>query len=302
MALWGPTQEAQPAVDGEREGVANGSGGSEKDAVLAAVPATGESSAAPAAADNDNDQPVSPIEKMRLAASIRKSNLAGEDPTWEAAIMNSVLLSKLPAAELKYLKGALKQQHCAAGEVLYVQDDVATQCFIVQSGKFAAVQTLGSRGTRRLREYTTAALFGTHEMLHMVRRSCSVECTSAGVVWVINKRIFDSKLKVCPTAQKALLEHVMAVPLFSQLSPPMFQQLARCAVELKFAPGELLCRLGDKAQSIFILIKGSCVHSRWVEGMWSGGGEGDAGKLRRHRWQGQKVRGTGCRHGLSTED
>lgn len=68
----------------------------------------------------------------------RRKSLSGEDPVWVSAVMNNILLCKLPIAELKYVKSALKVVNVAGGEIVYKQDDAANDAYIVKFGKFIA--------------------------------------------------------------------------------------------------------------------------------------------------------------------
>lgn len=182
----------------------------------------------------------------------RRKSLAGEDPVWAQAAMQSVLLRKLAAAELKYVRGSLKERSVESGETLYSQEDEATDFYIVRLGRFVASERLTSgTGTRPLREYGRAATFGSSELLYSVPRQTTVTCIESGSLWVVNRRVFDTKLKIPPPpsdplVQKALLEKVAAIPLIAEagLSSSQVQQLARAAVEQDFEPGELLCAKG----------------------------------------------------------
>lgn len=59
--------------------------------------------------------------------------------------------------------------------------------------------------------YESSHSFGSFELLYSgVPRVCTVTCIEAGSLWVINRRVFDAKLKSLPAAanlleQKALL-------------------------------------------------------------------------------------------------
>ena len=183
---------------------------------------SGDSRSTSPCAGSRNSSPVD-----RRSNGARKKSLMYADPIWARAVMDNPLLRSLGPAEEKYVKGAVKLLPVGAGEIVYNQEDIASEAYVVQSGVFEAVETTPTRGMRPLRELHESASFGMHEMLHGVLRECSVRCTEAGAVWVINKRVFDSKLKVCPTPPKALLERIKDMSIFDSLPPSQYPQLCR---------------------------------------------------------------------------
>ena len=197
----------------------------------------------------------------------RKKSLAAQDPIWAAAVMQSVLLKKLGGAELKYIKSALKTVTFSAGDTVYRQDEHPDEAYVVKAGQFVARERTPGGDERMLRIYREAASFGSFELLYTgQQRSCTVTCVEPGTLWVISRRVFDAKLKAPPAAanpleQKALLGKVRDVPLFSEagLTAAHLTQLARAAIDMKVAPGERLCSKGDEADTLFVVVDGSCV-------------------------------------------
>lgn len=183
--------------------------------------------------DSRDSRSMSPSAGSRNSSPVdrrpnsRRKGLMLADPIWARAVMDNPLLRSLGPAEIKYVKVALRLLPVNAGETVYNQEDIASEAYIVQSGVFEAVETTHTGGLRSLRELHESASFGMHEMLYGLLRECTVRCTEAGAVWLINKRVFDSKLKVCPTPSKALLEHIKGMSIFDSLPPSQYPQLCR---------------------------------------------------------------------------
>jgi len=199
--------------------------------------------------------------------------LDDNDHTWRMAVCNSVLMRELSPDELAFLKSSLGWRAMVADQTLYKQNAADDQQFyIVKSGLFVASERLPSGVTRVLREYTAGEHFGSLELLYgmdgmRTPRTCTMTCVEAGDLWVVDRRLFDAKLKKPPASPldtrelETLLAKVSDVPLFrdAQLTPVQLQQLVRATVETEYEPGEALCTKGEGAYSIFAVVEGACV-------------------------------------------
>ena len=247
----------------------DGSGDIDKDEFRVAVKALGFS-----AADDEIDEIFKEVdiagsgaieeeevaEMLKVSAEETKVLKDTSDSAWSEALKRSILLKHLGKAELKYVKQSLKSIGHAAAQPVYAQGDQPEAMYIITRGAYLLTRTT-RQGERKLRMLAPGDSFGSHELLFNETRAESVTCVEPGDVWVLNKRIFLEKLRISAPPKKALLEHVKAIPLFSQAEMPAAQQtqLCRAAIEVKFEAGTSICKQDEPARHIYAVIAGSCI-------------------------------------------
>ena len=227
MELWGPTGETAPAW----------------------VPAL---VGAPAAAE-----PPAAAEK-----TTKKAKVASGDEIWKVAAMNCVLLRRLPASELKYVKSAAKTIKLIAGASLYKEGDACDSFYVVQSGHYVASRAMEGSAVRYLREYVAGDTIGSHELFFSLPRESTLTAIEGGSLWVIGKRIFDSKLRIAPAVKPAMLDYLRTVPLFAGMTTEFLVALARAAVELHVEAGKSICIEGDAARDVYAIKAGELATSK----------------------------------------
>ena len=182
---------------------------------------------------------------------------------WLEAVRTSVLLRHLAPNDIRSLRTSCKVSKVRAQMSMYRQGAFADCFYVVQSGRFRA--TIGT-GDVSAREYGQCQTFGSHEILFPQPRTASITCVEGGAVWVIEKRVFQSKLAGETIASglpaPELVEFVRGVSLFNDLDDEHIAQLSRAANEETIAPEQLICSQGDQATTIYVVKSGSVVTSQ----------------------------------------
>lgn len=212
---------------------------------MEALAAVGEE---PAVDDEEAAPAVAPAEAAESPSGGVAKKAKTADEVWTQAVKGSVLLKKLSSSELKYVKTAAKAVKYVAGAIVYTEEATPDNYYVVQSGRYHADRETAA-GTRLLREYSAGDSFGSHELLFSTPRAAKITCMVGGSLWVISKRVFDSKLRIPPAIKPATLELIKTLPLFEGLGAEQLAALARAAVEVSVEGGQTVCAEGDAVRA-----------------------------------------------------
>jgi len=164
-----------------------------------------------------------------------------------------VLLSKLDKEGVNYVFRSTKLHPTAAGEILYTQGENALDVYVAQSGRYQAT-VLSADGVtpQLLREFGPGDGFGSFELLRSdMKRQTTLTVLEAGAVWVVPRKVFDSKLRKAPAPAPSLMEKVRSVQAFSHLAPEQHILLARAAKTVDLDKGQTLYNVGDAACDLY---------------------------------------------------
>ena len=115
--------------------------------------------------------------------------------TWELAVARSIILYDAPKNTLKFVQSKARSLLTSPGDILYEEGAEPESYYIVQSGLYRATYEPKQGGTANLRDYYPLDSFGSHELLCASKRLTRVAALEGGAVWVIDRRIFEYKLK-----------------------------------------------------------------------------------------------------------
>lgn len=177
---------------------------------------------------------------------------------WRAAAKRSVLLSKLDKEGINYVFRSTKLYVTEVGEIIYTQGDIALDLYVAQSGRYrATVLSADGETPQLLREFGPGDGFGSFELLRSdTKRQTTLTVLEAGAIWVVPKKVFDSKLRMAPAPAPSLMEKVRCVRAFSGLAPEQHILLARAAKTVILDKGQALYNPGDAACDLYALMEG----------------------------------------------
>ena len=165
--------------------------------------------------------------------------------------------------ELEFVLKTAKPIHTVEGEDVFKQGDlvVSGMLYVVGWGRYRAVVRGQNGKQRRLRDFGPEDNFGAADLLcndGKGDRAYSVEVIQPGLLWGIPSRIVQSKLRIPPAFALGaeVASFLGTVGLFKTLSKDRMAQLMRAAELVHLAPGEPVCKEGDKAQDLFVVYRG----------------------------------------------
>ena len=119
-------------------------------------------------------------------------------------------------------------------------------CFyVVQSGTYAVRRPEDPDVT--VKEYSKRDTFGSLGLLYNQPRASSIVCTAGGVLWAINRRLFNQRIRDPPRQpDDSLYLLLRSAPLLATLSDAQIRQLTRAAKRVHLRAGEHALQQGGE--------------------------------------------------------
>lgn len=147
------------------------------------------------------------------------------------------------------------------GEVICRQGDIGHTFFVIAEGTFE-VYIDG----RKVREMQRGDSFGELELLRVTPRAGTVQATSDGLLWFLERGSLKFAYEA-PLREKLDLyaEALGRLQLFRQRGEALRLKMADALVEMKFEMGEYIQEQGEAGRSLFVLYEGEVVEQ--VDGL-----------------------------------
>ncbi|XP_048364770.1 cyclic nucleotide-binding domain-containing protein 2-like isoform X2 [Sphaerodactylus townsendi] len=183
----------------------------------------------------------------------------------QACLKTNRSFQRLPTKAQLQLCQALVYQEYEAGTIVIKQGRVATECYLLLSGKIKIVMgDVDSRSKEFIPETICEAeegdFIGETCLLTDVKRPASVICTSDAELLVIDKQVFKCILADLRHEQFLATSYFLRkLPIFSTWPPEKIDFLVHCSLQRFYRAGSTV--VPDSLNSFFLVIvkSGRCV-------------------------------------------
>jgi cGMP-dependent protein kinase len=172
------------------------------------------------------------------------------------ATASSALFASLNDAQRDDVVAAMFDKDVAAGEAVITQGDVGDNFYVVETGTYAV--TLKQKGAQKVATYEAGSTFGELALMYNSPRAATVTCETAGKLWALDQGTFRAILM---SANQQMMESsasfLKSIPILSPLTDEQRDAIASILEEVTYAPGAVIVRKGDVADSLFVVKSGS---------------------------------------------
>ncbi|GMH97013.1 hypothetical protein TrST_g3469 [Triparma strigata] len=172
------------------------------------------------------------------------------------ALLSHFLFSRLPDAEIITLVDAMEKFTLKPGEVAIKQGDEGDYFYIVEEGTFDIRVNDESVGTVE----DVCAAFGELALMHNSPRAATLECTSAAILWGLDRNTFRATLAATSlNAFDDIISFLKNVDILEGLDDAQMSTLAQAVDVQRFQKGEMVVQKGDVGAEMFVIKEGSVV-------------------------------------------
>jgi len=176
----------------------------------------------------------------------------------KAAVAGIFLFEALPPSLLREVVDAMERREVKPGEVLMRQGAEGDNFYVIEGGDFKVV-----KNGEQVFTYAGHGFFGELALMYNGRRAATVEASSAGVVWALDRVSFRH---ILTTAQKKRIhvseESLGKVPILESLPGTDRAKLADALVTREYAPGEVVIAQGAYGDVLYLVEEGTAVAYR----------------------------------------
>eukprot|EP00746_Dinoflagellata_sp_MGD_P085157 gnl/MRDRNA2_/MRDRNA2_33732_c0_seq1.p1 gnl/MRDRNA2_/MRDRNA2_33732_c0~~gnl/MRDRNA2_/MRDRNA2_33732_c0_seq1.p1 ORF type:complete len:943 (-),score=211.95 gnl/MRDRNA2_/MRDRNA2_33732_c0_seq1:16-2844(-) len=170
-------------------------------------------------------------------------------------LQNHFLFAGLEDDERNAVIDRMERKTCAAEEVIFKQKDEGDCCYLIQSGVFNVI--IDNRNLKQLRAKHT---FGELAMLYNVKRTATVACSHAGVIWKMSGQSFRRCMALLSGRHLAkAMGFLNSDSNFSKLKEEEKKLLAAACSVQEFGTGDQILREGEVGDWMFIVMVGKVV-------------------------------------------
>lgn len=170
-------------------------------------------------------------------------------------LQNHFLFAGLEDDERNAVIDRMERKSCNAEEVIFKQKDEGDCCYIIQSGVYNVI--IDNRNLKQLRAKHT---FGELAMLYNVKRTATVACSHAGVIWKMSGQSFRRCMALLSGRHLAkAMGFLNSDSNFSKLKDEEKKLLAGACSVQEFAAGDQILREGEVGDWMFIVMVGKVV-------------------------------------------
>eukprot|EP00746_Dinoflagellata_sp_MGD_P152323 gnl/MRDRNA2_/MRDRNA2_83579_c0_seq2.p1 gnl/MRDRNA2_/MRDRNA2_83579_c0~~gnl/MRDRNA2_/MRDRNA2_83579_c0_seq2.p1 ORF type:complete len:934 (-),score=200.73 gnl/MRDRNA2_/MRDRNA2_83579_c0_seq2:24-2825(-) len=189
----------------------------------------------------------------------KQSPSSGVDPKerrfLQQVMANHFIFAGMPDEEINAVIECMTSITFTEGQVVFNQGDEGDSCYFIASGSFDVV--IDNSIKKRLQKKHT---FGELAMLYEVKRTATVVCRQAGVIWKMGHTQFRTCMEtVSKSQQDKVLDFFKADPNFAKLKEEHQRLLATACTIQPFEHGERIIRRGELTEWLFIVMEGKVV-------------------------------------------
>jgi len=142
------------------------------------------------------------------------------------------------------------------GELIIKQGDVGANVYVLYEGKVEIDRTEDG-AEKRLAVKQSGKIFGELSLIHSCPRTASVKALCDCVVFVLDRFTFRSIQSGQSIRKLAdICKFLSQVDLLASISISERKKIAEAMVEVEFEKGQVICKKGDKGDSMFIIESG----------------------------------------------
>jgi len=164
------------------------------------------------------------------------------------------LFSGLGSADHDLIIDSMQRLQYEKGDVVFTQgaEQEVGGCYFIQSGLFSV-----SIDGKYLKDLQRGQSFGELALLYSCKRTATVSCVAPGSVWMMSGRSFRRSMRLVHSKKiDASLQFIESTPPFSRLSATDQRHLASICIAQDFQKKEVLVRVGEMSQWMFIIMSG----------------------------------------------
>ena len=178
-----------------------------------------------------------------------------------SAVKANFLFQHLNEAQRKLIFGLMEKRQVSTGEVIIKQGDKGDHFYVVESGEFDVFVKQGDGPPQFVHTYTTKGgthpCFGELALMYGKPRAATVQASTNGSLWSLNRRAFKHVLQKTDT--KAVIKTLRAVDVLKPLNSGQLQRLADMLSETSYEEGEYILTQGEEGEEFFIIESGEVV-------------------------------------------
>ena len=168
----------------------------------------------------------------------------------ESALQDNILFGDLGDEEFNLMVGTMKLKDVAKGETLITQGESGDNFYVVNSGTFNFFVDGAKVGSCK-----SGQTFGELALLYNAPRAATVTCEEPGSVWLLPRANFRKIVSSSAARSRNETSNALkSVPLLSELTDKQIDALVDCVTTVRFDPGDVVLRKGDKGR-VFYFIK-----------------------------------------------
>jgi len=169
------------------------------------------------------------------------------------------LFRSLDPDQMSEVLDAMFERRVTEGEYVIKQGDDGDNFYVVDSGAYDVyVKIDGEPEPKKVMNYDNQGSFGELALMYNLPRAATVQATSTGVLWAMERQTFRRiLLKSACKKRKLYMDLLEKVPMLKSLERYERMNLADALVPRMFEDNELIIKQGEPAESMFFLEDGN---------------------------------------------
>jgi len=174
-------------------------------------------------------------------------------------IKHIFLFRSLDPDQMSEVLDAMFERRVTESEYVIKQGDDGDNFYVVDSGKFDVfVKMEGETEPKKVMNYDNQGSFGELALMYNLPRAATVQATTAGALWAMERQTFRRiLLKSACKKRKLYMDLLEKVPMLKSLERYERMNLADALVPRMYEDDECIITQGNAADSMFFLEEGT---------------------------------------------
>ncbi|XP_062522952.1 cAMP-dependent protein kinase type II regulatory subunit-like isoform X2 [Corticium candelabrum] len=179
------------------------------------------------------------------------------------SVKNIFLFKTLDAEQLHEVLDAMFERKVTEGEHVIDQGDDGDNFYVVDSGVYDILVSIGGQEPKNMGCYDNTGSFGELALMYNTPRAATITARTDGCLWALDRAIFRRIVLQSAFKKRRVYEtFLQSVPMLQSLDPYERMTLADALESKKFQPGDCIIRQGDEADAFYLVENGTVRISR----------------------------------------
>ncbi|KAG0178204.1 hypothetical protein DFQ28_004778 [Apophysomyces sp. BC1034] len=174
------------------------------------------------------------------------------------SVGNNFLFRNLDEEQHQDVVNAMAEKHIQKGETVIKQGGVGDYFYVVESGTFDCVKTVGGSPPTKVAHYEAGGSFGELALMYNAPRAATIVALSDAVLWALDRVTFRTILMENTSRKRRLYESFLGeVILLKSLEPHERHKIADALESIYFEDGQQVVVQGDVGDQFYIIESGA---------------------------------------------